>query len=304
MPHGRIVRPMRRALVLAGVLFAGLLVAVPALAAGAGREVERELAFGLEAEGFTVQVSVSNNDDDVDATIILNRGPQVAYYTAPAKVSAKRVTARFGTLGELDYRFAPKRKGSVDCNGSERGEAVFEGTFYFTGENGYVHIEAGHAEGSFQIYPEPKSCQRKRLARRVVPYHPSYSDEGATLQARADSRAEGMIREVYVFDEGQHGPHGVAVFGTLGEAREGMTVARGVQLTAGSGAFRWNLEKGTATLRPPAPFTGSATFTRYGHNGRGTWKGSLGMPILGGDPVKLAGAEFRSFIHKGVPQPR
>ncbi len=293
---------MRRALVLAGVLFAGLLVAVPALAAGAGREVERELAFGLDAEGFPVQVSVSNNDGDVSATIFLNRGPRVAYYTAPAKVTAKRVTARFGRLGELDYRFTPKRNGSVDCNGAEEGEAVFEGTFDFTGENGYVHIEAEHAEGSFQIYPEPRNCPQKRLARRVVPYRPSYSDEGATLNARAGSRAKGRIREVNVFDEDRHGPHKVAVFATLAEEREGMTVARGVQLAAGSGAFRWNLETGTATLRPPAPFTGSATFTRHGHDGHGTWKGSLGMPILGGEPVELAGGEFRAFIHKGVPQ--
>ncbi len=301
-PFVHIVRPMRRALVLTGVLCAGLLVAVSALAAGAGREVERELAFGLDAEGFTVRVFVSNNDGDVNATMIVNRGPQVAYYSTPAEVTAERVTARFGGLGELDYRFAPKRKGSVDCNGAEEGEAVFEGTFDFTGENGYVHIEADRAEGSFQIYPEPKSCPQKRFARRVVPYHPSYSDEGATLQASAGSRAKRRMREVNVFDPGRRGPHKVALFATLAEEREGMTVARGVQLTAGSGAFRWNLEKGTATLRPPAPFSGSATFTRHGHDGHGTWKGSLGMPILGGEPVELAGSEFRAFIHKGVPQ--
>jgi len=293
---------MRRALVLVGVLIAALLVAVSALAASAEREVERELAFGLKAEGFAVAVFVSNNDGDVSATMIVGRGPRVAYYSTPAEVTAERVTAQFGGMGELDYRFAPKRNGHVDCTGSENGEAVFEGTFDFTGENGYVHIEADHAEGSFQIYPEPENCQQTRLARRVVPYHPSYSDEGATLQARAGSRAKGRIREVNVFDEDQHGPHKVFVFATLGEEREGMTVARGVQLTAGSGAFRWNLEKGTATLRPPAPFTGSATFTRHGRDGHGIWKGSLGMPILGGESAKLAGREFRAFIHKGVPQ--
>jgi hypothetical protein len=238
----------------------------------------------------------------VNATLILNRRPQVAYYSTPAKVTAERVTARFGSLGELDYRFAPKRNGSVDCDGAEEGEAVFEGTFDFTGENGYVHIEAGHAEGSFQIYPEPKNCPQKRLARRAAPYHPSYSDEGATLHARAGSPAKGGMREVIVFDEGRRGPHKVAFFATLAEKREGMVVARGVQLTAGSGAFNWNLEKGTATVRPPAPFTGSATFIRHGQDGPGAWRGSLGMPILGGEPVKLAGREFRAFIHKGVPQ--
>lgn len=166
-------------------------------------------------------------------------------------------------------------------------------------DRGYVHIEAGRAEG---FYPAPKSCSQKRLARRVVPYHPSYSDKRATLQARAGSFAKGRLREVMVFDKGLRGPHKVALFATLAEKREGVTVARGVQLAAGAGAFRWNLEKGTATLRPPAPFTGSATFTRHGHDGHGTWKGSLVMPILGGESEELAGGEFRVFIHKGVPQ--
>jgi hypothetical protein len=235
----------------------------------------------VDVEGFSVHVFVSNNDGDVDATIIVSRGPRVAYYTAPAKVTAERVTARFGSLGELDYRFAPKQNGRIDCNGVEEGEAVFE--------------------GSFRIYPEPKNCTQKRLA-RVVRYHPSYSDEGATLQATAGSPAKGRMREVNVFDEGQRGSHKVGVFATLAERREGLAVARGVQLAAGSKAFRWNLEKGTATLRPPAPFTGSATFTRHGHNGHGIWRGSLSMPIFGGEPVELAGGEFRSFIHKGVPQ--
>lgn len=179
---------------------------------------------------------------------------------------------------------------------------MFDGTFDFTGENGYIHIEADHAEGSFQVYPEPKNCLRKLLARRAVPYHPFYSDKGATLRARAGLRAKGKVREVGVVDDGQGRPHQVVVFAALTEKRERMTVVRGAQLTAGSGAFRWSLERGTATVRPPTPFTGSATFARRGHNGHGTWKGSLGMPILGGEEVKLAGGEFRAFIHKGVPQ--
>lgn len=293
---------MHRALVLAGVLFAGLLVAVPALAAGADREVERELAIGLDIEGFTGAVFVSNNDGDISATLILNRGPQVAYYSTPAKVTKERVTAQFGTLGELDYRFSPKQDGGVKCTGAEEGEAEFEGTFDFTGENGYVHIEADHARGYFQIYPEPKGCTPKRLALRGAPYHPFYSGEGATLQARAISRAERKAREISVFDPGRSGPHQVVFFAALTEGREGMAVARGLQLRAGPSTFRWNLKKGTATLRPPAPFTGSATFTRHGNNGHGTWRGSLSMPILGGEPVEMAGREFRAFIHKGVPQ--
>jgi hypothetical protein len=291
-----------RRVILAAMLGLSLLVAVPVFAAGADREVERELAIEVDVEGFDADVLVSNNDGDVSATLIVGRGPRVAYYSAPAEVTADRVTARFGSFGELDYRFAPKAKGRVACGGSEQGEAVFEGIFDFTGENGYVHVEASRAEGSFQVYPAPKSCAPQRLARRAVAYHPSYSDTGATLQATAVAPGRTRGREISVYDEGRPGPHAVFVFATLAERREGVTSARGVQLTAGPGAFRWNLKRGTATLRPPAPFTGSATFTRYGHDGHGTWKGSLGMPIFGGEPVKLTGAAFRSFIHKGVPQ--
>jgi hypothetical protein len=177
------------------VLLAGLLVTVPTLASGTAGEVERDVAFSLDAEGFTVRVDVDNNDGDVSATIILSRGPQFAYYTAPAKVTADRVTAQFGSLGELDYRFTPTRSGSVDCELAEEGEAVFEGTFVFTGENGYVHIEAAGAEGSFRIDPAPENCAQKRLARRVVPYSPTYSGEGASLEAGAGSRAKGRLRE-------------------------------------------------------------------------------------------------------------
>jgi hypothetical protein len=296
------VGSMRRSLILAGIFVVGLLVAVPTLVTGAVREVERGLAFEMDVEGFSVDVLVSNNDGDVTATIFLSRGPQIAYYTAPAKVTAKRVTARFGSLGELDYRFAPKQNGSVDCNGSEEGDAVFEGTFDFTGENGYIHIEASQAEGSFQIYPAPKNCAPQRVGRRAVPYHPFYSDSGVTLRASAFAPDRRRVREIGVSDEGRRGRHVVFVAGLLAEQREGVAAVRGVQLAAGSGAFRWNLKRGTATLRPPAPFTGSAKFTRHGHNGHGTWEGSLGMPILGGEAVDMAGGRFRAFIHKGVPQ--
>jgi hypothetical protein len=289
---------MRRALVLAAVILAAL----PAAAPAAGREVEREVSFRLLAPGFDVVLDTTNNDGDVSATLIVAQDSQVAYYSTPAKVTAKRVIAHFGTLGDLDFRYAPKVGTDVRCTGSEEGVAIFDGTFNFTGENGYVQIEAEHAEGIYQVYPEPKTCPRARLARRVVPYSPNYNDEGATLEATSGSRGHGVFREVTVFDGGGSKPHRIGVFATLAERREGMTVARGVQLAAPSSAFRWNFDAGTATLRPPAPFTGSARFVRHGTNGHGTWTGSLSMPILGGETVELAGPTFRTFIHQGVPQ--
>jgi hypothetical protein len=289
---------MRRALVIAAAMLAVLLAAAPASA----QEVEREVSFRLLAPGFDVVLDTTNNDGDVSATLIVSRGPQVAYYSTPAKVTAKRVTARFGALGELDFTYAPKAGGETRCTGSEDGVAIFDGSFTFTGENGYIEIEATHAEGVYQVYPEPPDCRNVRAARRVVPYSPTYSDEGVTFRGTAGTPAGGEIRELTVFDEGGRKPHRIGVFAALYEEREGMTIARGLQLAARSSAFHWNLEAGTATLRPPAPFTGSAHFVRHGNNGHGTWTGSLGMPIFGGETVDLAGPAFRAFIHKGLPQ--
>jgi hypothetical protein len=307
---------MRRALVLIAVVVASLSAAVPASApaaraARAGREVERELAFELPSvEGIKIGVFVNNNDGDVTATLFLSKAPQIAYYSTPAKITAKRVTARFGTLGELDFRIVPKGKEGAMCFGAGKaegyaeyeGEVALEGTFTFTGENEYVHIEADHAEGTAQVYPAPKGCSPAPVARRAVPYHPGYSDEGATLRATAGSRPKGPIREVGVTDNGRPGRHSVYLYGLLFEQQEGMDSARGVEVTMPSAAFHWNLGAGTATVRPAGPCTGSAKFTRQGNNGHGTWTGSLAMPILGGETVGLAGSEFRAYMHKGVPQ--
>jgi hypothetical protein len=297
---------MRRALVIAGMMLVGLLAAVPAIASAApgdrtAAEVEREVTFTLRAEGFTVLLDTTDNDGEVSAYLAIGRGGQTASYQVPATVTADTVKAQFGSLGELDYHYVPEGKPASECNGD--GKAHFDGTFAFTGENGYVHIDADSAKGVYQSY-SPSGCARARLRRRVVPYQPSYSDEGATLHANAGSRRQGKGLDLSVFDAGPqvHGRLKGGIFGALWEAREGMVISRGVSMSLRAGAFSWNLAAGTATLRAPAPFTGSARFTRHGRNGHGTWTGSLAMPILGGEPVELAGPAFRAFIHKGVPQ--
>jgi hypothetical protein len=299
----RILRAMRRALVLGSMLAAGL--PGTSLASASAAEIEREVGLDeIHAEGFGINIYVTNNDGDVTAAMIVSRGRQVVYYIVPGKVTAERVTAKFGAFGELDYTFRPKGKGSAECLGASdmENEAEFDGTFTFTGENEYVHVEADHVDGTVHLYPVPKQCAQTRRARRVVPYHPSYSDKGATLQARAVSLGGRKVREANVYDGGGRGPHRIAIFAYLAERREGVNIARGVQMAAPSSAFNWNLDAGTASLRAPAPFTGSAKFTRRGHDGHGTWTGSLGMPILGGEPVEVAGSAFRAFIHKGTPQ--
>jgi hypothetical protein len=310
---------MRRALVLITVLASALLgtgLALTAVTAAASAkhpapEIQREVGFELHSEGFKLDVYVTNNDGTVSAMLIVAKGPQVAYYSVPAEVTADRFIAKFGTFGELDYTFSPKGKGSLGCLGASHteNEAELDGTFTFTGENEYVHVDAPHAEGQMHLYPVPKQCAQARgaratgaAARRAVPYSP-YGGEGATLHAITGHRRGSLAaREVSLYDADGNGPHRITIIAEVGEELEGVDIVRGVQMTAPSSAFHWNLAAGTASLRPPAPFTGSAKFTRHGQNGHGTWSGSLVMPVLGGEPVAMAGDGFRAYIHRGVPQ--
>jgi hypothetical protein len=240
--------------------------------------------------------------------VIVSRGPQIAYYTAPAVVTAERVTAHFGALGELDYRFVPQGSQELRCLGTSSEDPVaFEGTFTFTGERGYVHVDAPHAEGSVTANPAPPGCppassaRTASAARRAVPYHPVYGRHGATLYARSGSPGKGPLRQFEIVDGADKGPHRLRITAFDSERLEGVTISRGVQMTAPSSAFRRNLAAGTATVRPPALFTGSAHFARRAQ-GPPAWTGSLRMPIFGGDPVRLAGPGFRATLHKGISQ--
>jgi hypothetical protein len=308
---------MRRALVLVSVFGAALsgtnlaLAAGPAAAAPAGvaGEIERNVDLDeFRVEGFGIDLLVQGFRDEVTATLIVTRGPQIAYYTAPAVVSAERVTAHFGALGGLDYRFVPQGSQELRCLGAGSEDPVtFEGTFTFTGERGYVHVDAPHAEGSVTATPAPQGCRpavaarTAAVARRVVPYHPVYSGHGATVDATAGSPDKGPLRQLEIADGADKGRHRLRIRAFESERAEGVSISRGVQMTAPSSAFRRNLTAGFATVRPPAPLTGSAHFVRRAH-GPPAWTGSLRMPIFGGDPVRLAGPGFRATLHKGTFQ--
>jgi hypothetical protein len=306
---------MRRALVLVSVFAAALfgtgLTLAAATAAPPGVLAEIELNVDLDefrVDGFGIDATVIGFRHEVSATIVVRRGRQVAYYTAPATVSAERVTAHFGALGELDYRFVPQGSQEPQCVGAGSEEPVaLEGTFTFTGERGYVHVDAPHAEGSVTANPAPLGCpppsaaRTTSAARRVVPYHPVYGRHGATLYAKSGSPGAGPLRQLEIVDGADKGRHRLRITAFDSERVEGVTISRGVEMTAPSSAFQRNLTAGTATVRPPAPLTGAAHFARRA-DGPPAWTGSLRVPIFGGDPVRLAGPGFRATLHKGISQ--
>jgi hypothetical protein len=236
---------MHRALVTAGVMLAGLLVAASALAMAAQRPAAEEeflgegegVTFTLPVEGFTVNVLAEDNDGDPTAYLIVSRGGLLAEYVVPATVTDDSLTASFGGLGELNYRFAPK-KGKRNC----RGELTFSGSFTFTGENGYVHADADRVEGS---------TVEGAFAGCTPPYEGiglRRAFDGVHLAAIAGSRKHGASRRVAVNEwRRQDGSRSAEVSAFLVGEAEGMREARGAIVRAGPAAFRRNLKAGTAT---------------------------------------------------------
>jgi hypothetical protein len=289
---------MRRALVIAGVMLAGLLALAPGLATAASkppREPELEtveeaenVLFGLTAEGFKVNVYAEDNDGDQTAFLVIARGGLLAEYAVPATITDHSVAAKFGSLGELDFHLSPKR-GTRKCSG----RLTLTGTFTFTGENGYVHIDADHAEGAFQEPLFTGGCGRPAEAVKFLG-----RADGIGLEAMVGSRkkADGYGVDVNEWRM-RDGTRKETISAYRIEEREGMKVGRGATVSAGPAAFRRDVKAGTALLRPPAPFTGWARLTP-GPGGRGVWEGSLQVPTLDGEPIVLAGPDFRVRLYE------
>jgi len=288
---------MRRALVIAGVMLAGLLALSPGLAMAAPPPPEEEFVeekgdftFTLPVEGFTVNVIAEDNDGDQTAYLLISRGGLLAEYVVPATITDDSLTATFGSLGELNFHFAPK-KGKRKC----RGELTFSGSFTFTGENGFIHVDADQAEGS-TLGGAYAGCTR--------PYEGiglRQALDGVHLKAIAGSRTHGASRRVAVNEwRRRDGSRSAEVSAFLVGEAEGMREARGAIVRAGPAAFRRDLKAGTATLKPPGPFSGWARLVP-GPGGKGTWEGSLTVPVLGGEPIELTGPDFRArlFEEKG-----
>ena len=185
-----------------------------------------------------------------------------AEYGAPAQISESTVKAKFGNLGELDYSFAPEGQKSAKCFGGAGSKASFTGTFTFTGENGFIHIDADHASGFYEVEPEPSGCPARRC-RPTRPPHPR-GPPATARRCSPEPSGRGRTGSAACGRWPWSGATGkqATVTAAFVEVHRGLSIVRGAEVNAPAHAFEWDFGTGTATLAPPAPFAGAATFTR------------------------------------------
>jgi hypothetical protein len=215
---------------------------------------------------------------------------ELSEYTVSGSTSGEAMQASFGSFGEISVHFVPSGevrtkivKLPPHCRGPKkivRREGTFVGTIKFIGENGYTSIDTDEAAGSLGTpaeficvkggpVPIPGSHQR-------IPTILSASAVGSKLGFEAALRRRGQVE----FSAGEI------------SKVEGVSILRLVTKRGRSSRFRFDRDLRTATVTPPAPFSGTATFRRGAKGSKPIWSGSLSVSFPGRPGVPLIGAAF------------
>jgi hypothetical protein len=246
---------------------------------------------GSKGFGF----SLSANGRQVDLTIS-GHNASMQYGTSGSNAK-RRIEAKFGGLGRVSMGFRPTARPRLvpepDGNCRGKGELVqpgmFVGTFEFEGEHGYTAAHATRARG--KITRKMKEICKNTGGEEGSPT----SIHWTLLHAQT---AGGEISVIALATESASRPafDGSAFSATLVEFhRRGMSIFRTIESDADLDGLSVVKSHGriiSATIEPPAPFSGSATYLRSPGSPSESWTGSLAGDFPGVGTVSLAGPEF------------
>ena len=289
-----------RARLVAVLALISSLAALAATAAAAPRAAEIEghsASFRLNgSDGYSIAVSAFSDraDGRGDISIFVVKGGQSATYSGPAVVTESALHADLGALGKIDA----VRRGSggeksvrLKCGGSRvtYEPAVYEGTFEFRGEGGYTRAsQAGAAES-----PNPFlgfSCGGGGRGEELN------SDRLPGARLKGTSYAQGRVLK---FQVNKNRPDAPMVFtASVRERHKGMRIYRTLTGKLPARAFAFPHSLRTATLAPPAPFSGLASLSRSRNSVLPAWGGNLTVDFLGAPRVPLAGpGVYVTLVH-------
>lgn len=268
-----------------------------------------DIEFGFPA-GHGLHASIETSGEGI--TLEIAGRHRFVTYEAQGESTEAGLKVQFGSLGLIDVAFTPTKTTTYDpprhCTGplSTSSIGVFTGTIHFTGEREYVQIEQTEAKGSLAVWRESElRCRRKRMTRpRAIRVAAGVSRAGSRAKkvpaslGAIDRRCGCLFAAFTERNAREHRPS--FFFGVKSEETEGMEINRVTYARAGARAFVFDHAAGTATVRPPLPFTGSATFERRPHS-RDLWRSTIEVPLLGSDPLSVRAPAFRARLVRASP---
>lgn len=228
----------------------------------------------------------------------------VTAYVTRGTVTPKRIAASFGRLGSVDMRFRPSGRVVEShfrrhCRGPDHVTSllgVFVGNLRFRGEKRPLSVRAHRAKGSVRSPLQLRCSGRRnrpaRASRRARPVRPHPSVVPTFLEA--GWRHTVNSTELLAFNAGR-ATLLLAVdeqgLGTMAEVRYAVSLAPAKALVA-------NEALTAATLKPPAPFAGKATY-HAAPDGETRWSGSLSVGFPGTPRLPLTGERFAAKLDAG-----
>jgi hypothetical protein len=218
--------------------------------------------------------------------VVAGKGKGVTY-TAPATVTETSIQADLGALGEISVTFERSGIAATAKCGREKvsfDSGRYEGKIEFHGEEGYTDVVATSVPGSID-YWLAEAC-------------------GATFSGGSYGNPRARGAELYIRNPAL-GPEmsvsksrpGAVVRISVGvsEYNDGIAIERFTSLRIPAGDFTFDRRLRTATVRPPAPFAGAASFDRGKKAGQ-RWSGDLTVDMPGRADVPLTGSALRATL--------
>lgn len=247
-------------------------------------------SFRLQGtNGYAIVVVALKGRGSVPSSVRISVGKDDTgvVYTAPANVTETSIDADLGALGRISVNFhATDQLITQHPKCLKRDVAIvggnYEGTIAFHGEQGYTEVEATSVPGDI----------RPLLAMLC----------GFTTTGGGSPNRRGA--ELYVRNLGL-GPSFSVVkasparpaqfFVRVSEDSAGISIERYASASMPPGSFRYDRSLQTATLRPPAPFSGTAHFDRRKRANR-RWSGDLTIDMPGLADAPLTGRLLRAGL--------
>jgi hypothetical protein len=279
---------------------------VPAGAGAVDSDLKFTYVFKMDASnGYKILAIAANQRADGKGRIvfIVGRRHEAAFYAAPAQLTATSLEADLGELGSVSLQATPtgSTKELTPCGEDSKSVSYepvrYSGSVEFHGEEGYTEA-ASTAPQEYTSFFSKLVC-----AGRGTSGSGGTGVVGAQLNLHSKTAGDRLQLRVNKNRPGARSWFEVEVREKHGR----ISISRNTSLWLGSTAFQYDPLLDTATLQPPAPFSGSASFHRGLPPAR-QWTGNLTVDLPGRSDVPLAGSGIRASLfaacrYTGRPPP-
>jgi hypothetical protein len=254
----------------------------PSLGPPPGFELAGSNGFGVEVSGVAAQ-----GDATAEVVVRVATRDESVTYHFPGVVEEGSIDADLGPYGQISVAFHPVMGGmggsELGCSrGLSAAAGYYEGTISFHAA-GLTAVDASRAEGSIGL------ALRLLCADELGKEWPILG--GTDLQVSGKPTAPSLA----IVQGGRLGA--TQIEAGVAERRGGVAIERSVSVVASNSSFRHRGLR-SATVRLPAPFSGSATFLREGT--RISWRGNLRVDLPGRSGVALTGKGMRASLRRGL----